>query len=108
MASSKDSWRLPDGIEDHLEDGLFKAALGIAVGGALGMLLFKSGKGWRSAAIGSGLGVAVGSTYSRLNGNGTRQVPPPPVRVQTFQSKALPAVIPRNDSMRTSNAPEGK
>jgi Domain of unknown function (DUF543) len=110
-AQSSSSWKLPDGIEDHLEDGLIKAAVGVAVGGALGMLLFKSGKGWRSAAAASGLGVAVGSTYSRLNGSASNKiVVPPPVRVQTFQTKPLPAVIPRNDSSRSKNTPttEGK
>lgn len=119
--TNSSSWKLPDGIEDHLEAGLLKAAVGVAVGGALGMLLCKSGKGWRSAAVASGLGVAVGSTYSRAFSSGSTSsssskivaVPQPPARVQTFQT-TRPAVVPaavvasgisRNDSSQTKGAP---
>ena len=106
------SWKLPDGIEDHLEDGLIKAAVCVTVGGALGMLLFKSGKGWRSAAVASGLGVAVGSTYSRLNDSATNSkivAVPPPARVQTFQTTrpstaVTSGTISRNDSSQTKNS----
>ena len=89
---SGSSWKLPDGIEDHLEEGLLKAAIGVGVGGALGMLLFRSGKGWRSAAVASGLGVAVGSTYSRVvNGStATKITLPPQSNVQTFQTESPP------------------
>jgi hypothetical protein len=40
----------------------------MAVGGLTGLLLFRGGSkgsGWRSAAVATGLGVAVGSTYER-------------------------------------------
>jgi Domain of unknown function (DUF543) len=70
------TWKLPDGIEDHLEIGLVKASAGIAVGGAIGLLLFRSGKGWRTASVATGLGMAVGSTYTRIQGGR-----PPPQRM---------------------------
>jgi Domain of unknown function (DUF543) len=60
------NWKLPVGIEDHIEDGVTKITIGVVIGGTLGMLLFKSGRGWRSACIASGLGVALGSTYVRF------------------------------------------
>lgn len=63
---SSSKWQLPVGIEAHLETGLLKAAVGVAVGGAVGMILFRSGKGWRTASAVTGLGVAVGSTYTRV------------------------------------------
>ena len=66
-ASAVGNWKLPNGIEDHIEDGVIKMTAGILIGGTLGVLLFKSGKGWRSASIASGLGVAMGSTYVRLS-----------------------------------------
>jgi len=91
-APSSGSWKLPDGIEDHLEQGVLKAAVGAAVGGALGMLLFRSGKGWRSASVASGLGVALGSTYARvMNGsNSSTTVQLPYSNVQTFQTEPPP------------------
>jgi hypothetical protein len=48
--------------------GLMKAAAGVAVGSLLGLAMFRSGKGWRSAAATAGLGVALGSTYERARG----------------------------------------
>lgn len=98
-SESESSWKLPDGIEDHLEAGLFKAVAGGVVGGMLGMLLFKSGKGWRSASVASGLGVAVGSTYARSVGT-----PATPVTlsqqptIQTFKT-APPPVPTRKESI---------
>ena len=123
--STAATWKLPDGIEDHLEAGLFKAAAGVAVGGSLGVLLFKSGnKGWRVASAAVGLGVAVGSTYARATtSTGTTPTqqpessaatkPPPPI--QTFQtttkpssSPKLPAVVsvPRSSSQQKNIHPE--
>lgn len=61
------TWQLPTGIEKHLETGVIKAASGMVVGGIMGMLLFKSGKGYRTASVVTGLGVAMGSTYTRIN-----------------------------------------
>lgn len=46
--------------------GLIKTAAGAAVGGALGMILFRSGKGSRAASVAAGVGVAMGSTYERM------------------------------------------
>ena len=89
----RSSWKLPDGIEDHLEDGILKAVVGMGVGGALGMLLFRSGKGWRSASVATGLGVAVGSTYARVMNGSTVRVEAPsvaPQQVQTFKTEAPP------------------
>jgi hypothetical protein len=63
--SSPSNWKLPDGIEDVLESGIIKATVGAATGAVLGTLLFKSGKGWRSAGAAMGVGVAVGSTVER-------------------------------------------
>ena len=45
--------------------GLVKSAIGALAGGAIGMILFRSGKGMRAASLSAGLGVAVGSTYER-------------------------------------------
>mmetsp|Transcript_1363 Transcript_1363/g.1835 ORF Transcript_1363/g.1835 Transcript_1363/m.1835 type:complete len:95 (+) Transcript_1363:179-463(+) len=59
------SWKLPDGIEDHLESGLVKAAVGMTLGGIAGMMLFRPGGGYRAASIATGLGIAFGSTYQR-------------------------------------------
>ena len=46
--------------------GLIKTAAGVAVGGVLGMILFRSGKGQRAASVAAGVGVAAGSTYERV------------------------------------------
>mmetsp|Transcript_6911 Transcript_6911/g.20742 ORF Transcript_6911/g.20742 Transcript_6911/m.20742 type:complete len:103 (-) Transcript_6911:169-477(-) len=59
------TWKLPDGIEDHIESGLIKSAVGATVGGVVGLVLFRSGKGWRAASVAMGVGVAVGSTVER-------------------------------------------
>lgn len=65
-SSTPRSWKLPDGLEDHVETALLKTAVGVTVGGVMGMLLFRSGKGWRATSIATGVGVALGSTYSRM------------------------------------------
>mmetsp|Transcript_80239 Transcript_80239/g.223152 ORF Transcript_80239/g.223152 Transcript_80239/m.223152 type:complete len:90 (-) Transcript_80239:114-383(-) len=65
-AASASSWKLPEGIEDHIEAGLFKATVGVAAGGVVGMIMFRSGKGMRAASVAAGVGVAAGSTYERL------------------------------------------
>lgn len=59
------NWKLPDGIEDHIESGLIKAAAGAVAGGLVGAILFKSGSGMRSASMALGVGAAVGSTVQR-------------------------------------------
>jgi hypothetical protein len=56
------SWKLPDGIEKHLERGLMYSAAGAVAGGLVGLILFKSGKGMRAASVAGGFGVGVGST----------------------------------------------
>ena len=63
---SSSTWKLPDGIEDHIESGLIKSAIGATAGGLVGMILFRAGGGWRSASVATGVGVAVGSTYERI------------------------------------------
>lgn len=91
VPTTSSTWKLPDGIEDHLESGtcfaadegrlsplmiisqlmcigLIKTAIGVAVGGLAGMVLFRSGGGWRSASAAMGVGVALGSTYERMAG----------------------------------------
>jgi len=70
MASEKDSpltgnWKLPDGIENHIEAGIIKTAAGAVAGGLVGAVLFKSGTGWRSASVALGVGAAIGSTVER-------------------------------------------
>jgi hypothetical protein len=113
--SSVGNWRLPIGIEDHIEDGVIKMTAGVLIGGTLGMLLFKSGKGWRSASIASGLGVAIGSTYVRFMSSmsnntmnnstkssdvastkATQQPLTPGARLQPFDTKPLPIVSATN------------
>jgi uncharacterized protein YcfJ len=59
------NWKLPDGIEDHIEAGLIKTAAGAVAGGLVGAVLFKSGKGWRSASVAFGVGTALGSAVER-------------------------------------------
>mmetsp|Transcript_2083 Transcript_2083/g.3793 ORF Transcript_2083/g.3793 Transcript_2083/m.3793 type:complete len:80 (+) Transcript_2083:129-368(+) len=58
-------WKLPDGIEDHIESGIIKAAAGALAGGIVGAILFRSGSGMRSASVALGVGAAVGSTIER-------------------------------------------
>jgi Domain of unknown function (DUF543) len=70
-SSSSSHWKLPDGIEDHLEDGVYKVLAGATAGGIVGLLLFKSGRGWRSASMATGVGMAIGSTLTRIYGRGT-------------------------------------
>lgn len=65
-AEPSSSWKLPDGIEDHIEAGLLKTAIGVTAGGIVGMIMFRSGKGMRGASIATGVGIAVGSTYERM------------------------------------------
>ena len=59
------TWKLPDGIEVHIESGLIKTAAGAVAGGIVGAVLFKSGKGWRGASVAMGVGAAIGSTVER-------------------------------------------
>jgi len=63
------TWKLPPKIEEHIESGLVKTASGVLVGGIIGALLFKSGKGWRYAGAAMGAGVAAGSTVERAISN---------------------------------------
>jgi hypothetical protein len=51
----------------HLKDGLLNCVVGASLGGAMGVLLFKSGKGNRAASVAAGVGVALGSTLERLS-----------------------------------------
>jgi len=46
--------------------GLIKTVAGATIGGLLGLALFRTGKGYRSASIAAGVGVALGSTYERI------------------------------------------
>jgi hypothetical protein len=56
-----------DSAAPHLKDGLLNCVVGASLGGAVGVLLFKSGKGYRAASVAAGVGVAVGSTLERLS-----------------------------------------
>eukprot|EP00594_Rhizosolenia_setigera_P007338 CAMPEP_0178945622 /NCGR_PEP_ID=MMETSP0789-20121207/3834_1 /TAXON_ID=3005 /ORGANISM="Rhizosolenia setigera, Strain CCMP 1694" /LENGTH=95 /DNA_ID=CAMNT_0020625527 /DNA_START=210 /DNA_END=497 /DNA_ORIENTATION=+ len=63
-ATSTITWKLPDGIEEHIYDGLVNSALGIGVGGISGLGLLRSASGGK-IGMAMGLGVAVGSTVER-------------------------------------------
>jgi hypothetical protein len=93
-AAPSSSWKLPDGIEDHIEagknslshfdagpfsltflwhshflnslSGLLKSVIGVSAGGVVGLIMFRSGKGMRGASVATGVGIAVGSTYERM------------------------------------------
>jgi Domain of unknown function (DUF543) len=98
------NWKLPVGIEDHIENSIIKMTVGVVVGGVVGMMLFKSGKGWRSTCIATGVGVALGSSYTRFTSptRTCQQLSPPtataatavqqPARIQTFDTKTVPSV----------------
>lgn len=64
--ASASTWALPAGIEDDIEQALFKATTGALVGGVLGLALFKGGKGTRAASIATGVGAGLGSTWERI------------------------------------------
>ena len=68
VPSSKEvsTWKLPDGIEEHIYSGLVKGTVGVVAGAAVGAIMFKSGKGWRTASMAAGVGVAMGSTAERI------------------------------------------
>jgi hypothetical protein len=51
----------------HLKDGLIHGAVGAALGGAIGTMMFKAGKGNRVASVAAGVGVAFGSTLERVS-----------------------------------------
>jgi hypothetical protein len=58
--------------------GAVKAVLGATLGGAIGLILFKSGSGWRSACMAVGVGAAVGNTYERILKASPASVEPKP------------------------------
>ena len=67
----KPSWQLPAGFEHHLEAFVLKSAIGATVGGAAGMLLFRSGRGANAAAGAAfGIGCAAGSFVERVLAEG--------------------------------------
>lgn len=70
MKEKMNKWKLPDGSEDHIYLGLVKGAAGVVAGAAFGAVLFRSGKGWRTASMAMGAGVALGSTVERAKGKG--------------------------------------
>ena len=63
--SEETTWKLPNGIDNHIYSGIINSAIASTAGGALGTVFFKSGKGWRTACAAVGLGVAIGSTVER-------------------------------------------
>lgn len=71
--------------------GVFKAAVGMTVGGLAGLLLFRGGNkgsGWRAASVATGLGVAVGSTYARA-ASYNMTPPPPPATMASRVTKVM-------------------
>jgi len=63
--TSGSTWKLPDGIEEHIENGIMKATAGAVIGGLVGTVMFRSGKGWRAASAAMGVGVGIGSAVDR-------------------------------------------
>lgn len=63
--SNGKTWKLPDGIENYIEEGIMKTAAGAIGGAVLGSIFFRSGKGWRMACSALGAGAGVGSTLER-------------------------------------------
>eukprot|EP00555_Chaetoceros_dichaeta_P003113 CAMPEP_0198249212 /NCGR_PEP_ID=MMETSP1447-20131203/794_1 /TAXON_ID=420782 /ORGANISM="Chaetoceros dichaeta, Strain CCMP1751" /LENGTH=77 /DNA_ID=CAMNT_0043933785 /DNA_START=62 /DNA_END=295 /DNA_ORIENTATION=- len=61
------TWKLPDGIEDHIESGIIKATAGAVLGGIAGVVLFRSGGGWRAASAAMGSGIGIGSAVDRAS-----------------------------------------
>ena len=69
LARKPQSWKLPEGIEDHIESGIVKTFSGVLIGGLVGLMLFKSGGGSRAASTAMGVGVACGSIVERALGD---------------------------------------
>lgn len=69
MESKPQTWKLPEGIEDHIESGILKAISGAVIGGFVGLMMFKSGGGSRAASTAMGVGVACGSILERALGD---------------------------------------
>lgn len=72
-SSFEPTWKLPDGIENHIEALVLKSVIGATVGAAAGALLFRSGRGANAAAGAAfGIGCAAGSFVERgvLGGGG--------------------------------------
>mmetsp|Transcript_13365 Transcript_13365/g.22748 ORF Transcript_13365/g.22748 Transcript_13365/m.22748 type:complete len:97 (-) Transcript_13365:203-493(-) len=71
-SSSSSSWKLPDGIEDHIATGVINTTVGTVVGGLFGLVLFRAGGGTRAASAATGFGIGLGATIERarrqLNG----------------------------------------
>lgn len=65
--SPNTTWKLPDGIEDHIESGIIKATAGAVLGGLAGVVLFRSGGGWRAASAAMGSGIGIGSAVDRAS-----------------------------------------
>ena len=70
--SPSTTWKLPDGIEIHIESGVIKATAGVLVGSLAGAVLFRSGKGWRAASAAMGMGIGIGSAVGRALPNGAK------------------------------------
>lgn len=47
--------------------GVLNTAVGAAVGGFLGLAIFRSGGGWRAASTAAGIGVGLGATGTRAS-----------------------------------------
>jgi Domain of unknown function (DUF543) len=97
-SSSSSHWKLPDGIEDHLEDGVYKVLAGATAGGIVGLLLFKSGRGWRSASMATGVGMAVGSTLTRIYGGSSGTIS------SSSSSSSNPTTVAASTSATTTSA----
>ena len=57
--------QIPESAIPHMESAILNSAVGAAAGGRFGLVFFRSGKGWRMASVGAGVGVALGSAVER-------------------------------------------
>ncbi len=69
--SFQPTWQLAPGIENHIEALVLKSLIGGTVGAAVGVLLFRTGRGANAAAGAAfGIGCAAGSFIERVRANG--------------------------------------
>ena len=66
-------YQIPAYVEPHIEAGLLQTAGGILVGGVVGLVLFRSGSGYRGASMAVGGGFGVGGMVERIWEESQRQ-----------------------------------
>ena len=58
--------QIPAYVEPHIETGLLTTGAGLLVGGAVGLLFFRSGSGYRGACVAVGGGFGLGGMVERI------------------------------------------